>query len=180
MGYAKLWKEFIKGNKKALALVFQGFYEELFNYGKKLTGSKNLAEDGLQDLFLKLWINREKLPEIDNHKAYLFTSLRNLLIDSLRWQSRFLNILEINGNDLFEIEFSIEDILIRKQVDMEVREKLLDAMNKLSSRQKEAIYLRFFEGLEFETISSIMEINIQSVRNSIHRGIMALREIELN
>ena len=83
MGINKLWESFIKGDKKALALLFQRYYEELFNYGKKLTNSKNITEDCLQDLFLRLWINREKLPEIKNLKAFLLTSIRNQLIDYL-------------------------------------------------------------------------------------------------
>lgn len=176
MGNNKLWDNFIKGDKKALAELFQYYYEELFFYGKKLSGSKRICEDCLQDLFLKLWINRSKLPEIKNLKAYLFTSYRNLIIDCLRWQNRFVD----NESDLYTkhpIEFSVEDILIREQVTLETHKNILIAINKLTDRQKEAIYLRFFDGLSFESIAQIMDINVQSVRNFIHRGIIALKEI---
>ena len=176
MGNNNLWDNFLKGDKKALALLFQVHYEELFSYGRKLSGSKNLTEDCLQDLFLKLWINREKLPEIKNLKAFLFTSYRNLIIDCLRWQQRFVNH-ESNTNTNLHIEFSAEDILIRKHVDLEAREVMLNTLNRLTERQKEAIYLRFFDELSFESIAQVMDINVQSVRNCIHRGIQALREI---
>lgn len=176
MSNTKLWSNFTKGDKKALAILFHEYYDELFNYGKRLSNSKNIAEDCLQDLFLKLWVNRKKLPTPKNLKAFLLISLRNLIIDTLRFQQR-LTQLKNNTHDILQIEFSVEDILIKKQLDFETREFILKALNQLSSRQKEAIYLRYFDGLDIENIATVMDINIQSARNCIHRGILSLRQI---
>ncbi len=55
----------------------------------------------------------------------------------------------------------------------------IKALNELTSRQREAIYLRYFEELEFETIAIIMETNVQSVRNTIYRGMEVMRDFML-
>ena len=57
--------------------------------------------------------------------------------------------------------------------------KITEALNNLSSRQREAIYLRYFEELDFDTIAIIMDMNVQSVRNTLHRGLQAMRNLML-
>ena len=176
--HKNLWHKFIQGDRKSLAIIFKKFYEELFNYGLKLTGSDNITEDSLQELFFKLWKNRNHLTEVNNLKSYLFAAYRHTVYDNLRWykNDRFS---EKSVEDIFIVEFSVEDIIIKDQIDTETRNILLNALNSLSPRQKEAIYLRYFENLDFATISSIMQVNIQSVRNFIHRGILSLKELNI-
>ena len=63
--------------------------------------------------------------------------------------------------------YSHEDFLITDQVTDTVRLNVIEALNKLKPRQREAIYLRYFEELDFDIIAQVMEMNIQSVRNVI-------------
>lgn len=172
----KLWQEFLTGDKRSLALIFKAFYEKLYQYGVKLTGSESITEDSLQELFFKLWKNRDRLKKVDNLQAYLFISYRHTVYDNLRWFNNGSFVNKSMDEVLF-VEFSHEDFLIREQVDATIRERLLAALNSLTSRQREAIFLRYFEQLDFESISGIMGVNVQSVRNFIHRGILALREL---
>lgn len=177
MFFNNLWQNFIKGDKKALATIFRCFYEDLYNYGFKITRSKDITEDGLQDLFLKLWKSRENLANVENIKAYLFTAIRRVLIDNLRWHNRYIEAEKYTES--LEIEFSAEDLIIKNQFDAEIKNNLINALNKLSARQKEAIYLRYFDNLDFDNIASVMEINVQSVRNLIHRGLLTLRDLNI-
>ena len=78
---------------------------------------------------------------------------------------------------MFQVTYSHEDFLINGQINEENRIKVTTALNKLTSRQREAIYLRFFENLNFETIAQVMEMNIQSVRNLIHRAMQLMRDL---
>jgi RNA polymerase sigma factor (sigma-70 family) len=79
----------------------------------------------------------------------------------------------------FEITYSHEDFLIAQQVTEETRLKVIEALNKLTVRQRETIYLRYFEDFDFETIAIIMEMNVQSVRNLLFRGMKVLRDLLL-
>lgn len=171
-----LWEKFLKGDKKAFTQVFDKYYDELYNYGLKLVNQNYIVEDSLQELFLKLWKNKEKLKPVASLKPYLFKSFRYQLIDNINYSKRFEN-LEEQSQEIFDIEFSAEDFFITHQTEKENREKLTNALNQLTKNQREAIYLRFFENLGFEEIAVILSINVQSVRNSIHRGMKTLRDL---
>lgn len=173
-----LWKSFLQGNKEALATIFLLFHDDLFRYGLKLAGNNDLVEDSLQDLFLQLWKNRQNLKPVDNLKPYLFKSFRNHIIDNIELQNPVVHI-EIDFEHPFEVTYSPEDFIIQQQVSEENQFKIAEALNNLSSRQREAIYLRYFEDLDFDMIAIIMDMNVQSVRNTLHRGLQSLRNILL-
>jgi RNA polymerase sigma factor (sigma-70 family) len=173
-----LWKSFLQGNKEALATIFLLFHDDLYRYGLKLAGNNNLVEDSLQDLFLQLWKNRQNLRQVDNLKPYLFKSFRNHVIDNVELQNPVTHI-EIDFEHPFEVTYSPEDFIIQQQVTEEYQLKIAEALNNLSSRQREAIYLRYFEDLDFDMIAIIMDMNVQSVRNTLHRGLQALRNLML-
>lgn len=177
MEYQILWKRFINGDKEALSLIFRTYFDDLFSYGLKLTPNREIVEDSMQDLFYKLWKNRNNLDQKNNIKAYLFKALRHHILDNLCWKNRFENISDLH-DELFEIQFSHEDFLISEQLNQETRDKLIEALNNLTKSQREAIYLRYFKNYDFQVIAEIMSINVQSVRNAIHRGLIALREIK--
>ncbi len=174
----KLWEKYLNGDKEALTIIFRLFFDDLFNYGMRLTRNIEIVEDSLQDMFLKLWKNRSNLRIIDNIKPYLFKALRRHIIGNLKWGNHYVNY-DDQPEELFQIEFSYEDFLINSHISQEKREYLIKALNKLTKRQREAIYLRYFEELEFESISEIMSMKVQSVRNSIHRGLVTLREMKI-
>lgn len=171
-----LWKNFLQGNKDALASIFLLVHDELYRYGIKLSGSNDLVKDSIQDLFLQLWKNRDNLRPVDNLKPYLFKSFRNHILDNMEIQNPVVRI-EHDFEHPFEVCYSPEDFIIRQQVSEESRKKIVDALNTLSTRQREAIYLRYFEELDFEAIANIMDMNVQSVRNTMHRGLQALRNL---
>lgn len=171
-----LWREFLEGDKEALSSLFKVLFDDLYGYGMRLTNKYEIVGDSIQDLFLKLWKNREHLNRVEVVRPYLFKALRRQIIDNLRWTSRYINMEEIT-DDFFEIEYSQEDFLVKEQMDKETGEKLVSLLNTLTNRQKEAIYLRYFQGYDFETVSEIMSMNVQSVRNTIHRGLSSLREL---
>jgi RNA polymerase sigma factor (sigma-70 family) len=173
-----LWQNFLQGDKEALSGIFLDVHDDLFRYGIKLSGNENLVKDAIQDLFLKLWKNRSNLKPVENLKPYLFKSLRNHIIDSLELSKPVVRI-EDHPEYLFEIVYSGEDFMISNQVTEETRNKVIEALNRLMPRQREAIYLRYFEELDFDTIATVMDINIQSARNTLHRGMVALRDLLL-
>lgn len=172
------WYLFLQGDKTALSEIFLNHYDDLYNYGFKLFGNADIVEDSIQDLFLKLWKNRKKLQSIHAIKPYLFKSLRNQILDNLElikpWKS-----IENDDETMFQVIYSHEDFMVDNQIKEEISLRVITTLNKLSGRQREAIYLRYFENLEFETIGQIMNMNIQSVRNNIHRAMKLMRDMML-
>lgn len=171
----QLWQQFKQGNTQALERIFLIFYDDMFAYGLKLARNEELVKDCIQNLFYKLWKNRENLDSIKLIKPYLFKSLRHTIGDELEADSRKRKIYYEHRYE-YEVVFSREDFLISEQNSKEQSDRLIAALNKLSSRQREAVYLRFFEGLDYEKIAEIMTINTQSVRNLIHQSFKILKE----
>ena len=170
------WKLLLDGNKDALSQIFLNFHDDLFNYGMKLAADSNLVKDAIQDLFLKLWKNKANLDSVQVIKPYLLKSLRHHIQDSLELRKSH-QFVEHDTASVFEMVYSHEDFLINQQVTEEVSRKVIKALNQLTPRQREAIYLRYFEELDFTTIGEVMEMNVQSVRNIIHRGMLIMRDL---
>lgn len=172
------WQQFLEGTQQALSDIFLFHHDDLFRYGLKLTGNQEMVKDCIQDLFLKLWKNRRNLQMVNSVKPYLFKSLRNHLIDSIGLLKPNVPMSD-EIEDHLEIIYSHEDFLIHNQVTEEIRQQVIAALNKLTKRQREAIYLRYFEELDFETIANLMDMNLQSVRNTLSRAMMLLRDLML-
>lgn len=164
------------GDQAALSQIFLEFHDDLFNYGMKLSANDDIVKDSIQDLFLKLWKNRQNLDKVKVIKPYLFKSLRHHIFDSIELR-KSLRLTDEESNRAFEVVYSHEDFLIDEQINTETRDKVIQALNQLTPRQREAIYLRYFEELEFSTVAQVMEMNVQSVRNTIHRGMQVMRDL---
>lgn len=79
-------------------------------------------------------------------------------------------------NGEFEVTFSHEDFLIALQTTEEQSEALARSLNYLPARQREAIFLRFYEGLNYEKVAEVMNLNVQSVRNLIYQSLKTIKE----
>ncbi|MBK9744630.1 MAG: sigma-70 family RNA polymerase sigma factor [Saprospiraceae bacterium] len=124
---------------------------------------------------MQIWQRRESLGSTDSIIKYLCVTLRRELIRRVE-KSRNTVEYEVNENKESTFSLSAEDMLIGDEMSSENQENIKTALSKLSSRQKEAIYLRYFEEMEYEEICDVMEINYQSVRNLISKGIIEMRQ----
>lgn len=171
--HQKLWDAFLKGDNEALANLFETFSNSLFDYGSRFSLDERLIEDCIQDLFVKLYSNRNSLSYVNNPQFYLFKSLKNTIINTLAKNQRYVYV---SPEDLpFHTEYKTPNESEVEPMPVEVYEKLLSILNTLTDRQKEAIYLRYQEGMTYDEISQLLNIKYQSTRNLIHRTIEKIR-----
>jgi RNA polymerase sigma factor (sigma-70 family) len=154
--------------------VFTIHFNSLYNYGMKISRNRELVEDCIQELFFRIWKNNINLKAISNPKSYLLKGLRHQIMNTIALKNNHPEKADIL--ETITIEFSHEDLYIQNQSEEEIRKKVLSAINRLSEKQREAIYLRYFEELSYEEIAQIMTINLQSAKNDVQRGIKTLRE----
>jgi RNA polymerase sigma factor (sigma-70 family) len=171
---AELWAAFRGGNLEALAVLFEAHYAALFSYGLKLTGDEEMVKDGIQQLFQKLLQRPGQVAAVQLVKAYFFTALRRHLGDETKRRRRSFSLLNAYA-DPFEVTYSHEEFLIAQQSDAAQQARLMGALNRLSQRQREALYLKFFDGFSYEHIAEVMALNTQSVRNLVFNALKALR-----
>lgn len=169
---SEIWDAFRAGNEKSFTHIYNQYVEDLYRYGLKFYNHPHDVKDCIQDLFIKLYNNRANLGSTDNIQLYLFRALKNRLIDLYYSQRSSVSVdeipFEIMGEDGIELGEDWNDIVKRK--------KLQKGMEALTARQKEAIYLRFTKEMQLEEISSLLDMNYQSVRNLIYRSIEKLRK----
>lgn len=171
-----LWSKFLNGDDDVLSLIYLKHSGALFDYGCRFTVDKDLVKDCIQEVFCTLIRTRKNLSETDNVRLYLLKSLKR----------RILREIKNLGNQSLQLtdqDYSF-DIFVAENVDDQLNELdegkrllLTEAMQSLTDRQKEAIYLRFNRGLEYEEISFLLNLNYQSARALIHRAIEKLRDI---
>jgi len=133
-------------DREFLAGIFLKYYSGLYNYGLKISGLRDITKDAIQNLFIQLWNNRKNLTSIEDFRAYLFRGLRNNLLRDLKANGKKLTLDE-NGDQ--QIEFSHEDLLISKEKSLEIGKIVSHSLNKLPTRQKEIIFLRFYNDLSY-------------------------------
>ncbi|MDH7461630.1 sigma-70 family RNA polymerase sigma factor [Chitinophagaceae bacterium 26-R-25] len=168
-----LWERYKSGDQHAFGQLFQRHYPSLFQFGMKITSDSILLEDTIQELFIELWQNK-KQTEVLSVKAYLLKALKYKLMRGLKKK---------NGNatgdlqDDMLFELSHETFLVEQQETEERKKIVLNAFQQLSNRQKEIIYLKFYQNLSYEEVSEIMSINYQVARNLLYQSVKALKKI---
>ena len=171
-----LWQALKRSEKAAFEILLKKYYPIVLNYGVRFYKDKEFVKDCVQDLFIEIWNRREYLADVVSVKSYLLQSIRkNIIRESsrLKW---FREADKISDDHDFDVEFDIETYLISREVENELLQKLRFELDKLTKRQREAIFLRFNQDLSYEEIAIIMDINYRSVVNLIHEAIKAIRK----
>lgn len=172
----KIWQAFKQGDRNALATIFQTHYSALHNYGLRICGEMALTEDCLQDFFIYLFEHRENLSDLNTIRPYLFKSFRRMLLRQMNTsKSKNFSITPIDI-PIPDIQFSKEDLMIAQEVEAFQNTILLEMLNNLPKRQREVIYLRYYNGLNINEIEDIMSISYQGVVNKLHRAIKSLKQ----
>lgn len=175
MDDTQLWQQLKSGDKNALEVIFRNEAEALCKYGKKFTPDKDLIADCLQDLFVELWRTKETIGSTDNIRKYLFVSFRRRLIKDLNKGNK-TQTLDPEVDLKNEISFSVENSWIEQEETTLKSKALSIAISKLSGRQQEILYLKFYSEMEYDQIIEIMDLNYQSARNLVTRALDALRK----
>jgi len=166
------WNSFKQGDREAFDNLFRRHYSLLFQYGSKLCQEQEILEDCIQELFIELWQSPSAKP-IQSVKAYLLKALKYKLYRQLK-TSRTLRPVE-QLEDEMNFVISHEDFIVQEEDRKRSFQQVTNAINRLPNRQKEIIYLKIYQSLEYEEISEVMNINYQVARNLFYQAIKSLR-----
>ena len=171
-----LWESLIHGDESAYSFIYEHFIDDLYGYGKNICTHRTLVEDAIQDVFTDLWKYKSNLASVRSIKAYLLISLRRKILRLLQKEKLFIVHNDKLPEDNFHWENSIQDILIQEQ-DLKIKIKRIEkAMGQLTRRQKEIIYLRYFQDLSHQEIAEMMGLNQRSTYNLVSKAINLLKD----
>ncbi len=169
-----LWDKLRSGDKNALKVIYDNEFRYLFNYGRKIFQKTELVEDSIHDLFVEIWQKHNSLGPTDSIRRYLSTSLRRKIVSELKKQNKSQSVESFDGIP-FDVELAVDEMIIAQELGEEQALKLKNAFEKLTSKQKEILYLRFYQGLDYEQIAEVLDMKYQSLRNAVSRAIKNLR-----
>lgn len=174
MPYCEVLALLQQGEESALSSLMKEFYNDLYNYAYKFAKDDALVKDAIQEVFIDLWQRRHNADKIVSMRFYLLKAIKNTVLKSIEKRKRFLSEPGI-ASSAFESVFDIEKIIIEQQVSEEQAARLRMLLEQLSARQREIIYLTFYQQLTADEIAVLMNISRQSVYNLLHESIQKLR-----
>ena len=137
--------------------------EGLFRVAYALLGAEADAEDALQDLYVKLWNDRDTLDHVHNPRAYSITLLRNLCLDRLRAKRR-------SAARPLEADVAAEGSADARTLEREQRARLVRAIEALPASQRTVVELRLLQGLSYEEIAEKTALSPLSLRVLLARA----------
>jgi RNA polymerase sigma factor (sigma-70 family) len=169
----ELWNSFLAGDDEAFGLLYTMYVNQLYDYGLHFTSDSEWVKDCLQDLFMRLYTHRKRLPAVEHVKVYLYHSLKNRLFNMFKKEIDCCRLEAVDP--VFHVELSAESQLIESERLYEQKKRIALMMENLTPRQREVLYYRFVEELSFEEICRLMQMNYQSARNLLHRTVQKIR-----
>jgi len=174
----EIWMAFDKGDELAFNFIYRTYVKRMFHYGSQITNDGELIKDCIQNIFIYLRRRRSSLGEILCIKAYLFKILNREIVKNLKVEklseSRYDEIKE----EFFLISICPESILIQRENELANKEMVRDALQKLTSRQRQAILLLYEEEMTYKEVAETMEFSdVKSARKIVYRAMATLKEI---
>jgi len=169
------WNSFKEGNWSAYNLLYKAHFKILNNYGYKFTKDISLIEDSVHDLFVNLWTKRTQLGNPVSVKNYLYKALRNIIFRKIKTQTRFVNV-DHDADYPFHFEVSFDHQFIKTESERVMQEQMKNMILTLPPRQREIIFLRFYEGMGYEEIADIMNLNANSTYKLLYKALNKLQD----
>lgn len=173
-GEQRIWSRFLAGEESAFTALMTTYYRPLFRYATRFSRDKEFIKDSIQDLFLYLWERRSSLRADAAVKPYLMASLRRSMYRNLPDSQQFSDADEGRGS--FDFEFSVEEQFIHHETSFQRARHIKHLLETLPRRQKEVVYLKYFQEMEREQIAQVMDIAPQTVSNLLQLALRQLRQ----
>lgn len=159
-----------KGDKKAINLLYDNYANSLYGVILKVTNNEELAQDALQETFVKVWKNSKKY---DSKKAKLFTWLyriaRNTAIDKLRsFNNRFEKEVQIDKSNVY--------ILPTASLNQDVID-LKEHVGRLDEKYQIVLKALFFEGMTQQEASEELDIPLGTIKSRLKIGLRELKKV---
>jgi RNA polymerase sigma-70 factor (family 1) len=160
-----------RGDKTAFSLLFNHYHGYVFAFSRKLTRSDEMANEIVQDIFLKLWIGREKLVDVDSFGAYLNRLVRNHSFNVLRQLAQ-----ELKLKTFYFDESAILEETTTRTLEFKESERILnEAIVTLSKQQRMVYELCHRDGLTYEQAAAQMNISAQTVHSYMKDALKKIR-----
>lgn len=156
------WLKVTQGHQKAFTTLFDAWWEPLFQYAYKTTASTVVAEELVQEMFIHIWCKREQLPEVQSVQAYLFTALKNRILNY--FATRKMTVVAIEAAAELQGTTTASSIIDKK----EAEQQLHAIAAGLPDKMKHVYELHFIHGVSITEIANATGNSSQTIRNQLN------------
>ena len=168
---ASSYRRFLDGDDEGIVEIIRDYKDGLILYINSITGNISVAEEFMEETFVKLVIKKPRFRGKCSFKTWLYTIGRNVAFDSLKKNRN-------NGTDIIEEYHNIPDKenLERDYIKKEQKIVLHKTIGKLNSEYQQVLYLIYFEDFDKDEAAEIMKKSRKQIDNLVYRAKMALKK----
>lgn len=161
-----------RGDRDAFTALFRKYYRDLVLFGGNIVRDQAKCEDIVQNIFFKLWADRENIEIEKSLKSFLIRSVQNSCLDELRHRQ------VIRDHELFTQTFDYYDSLDTENYILysDLEDKLDEAISKLPETYREAFRMSRFDGLKYKEIAQQLKVSERTVEVRVSKALGILRE----
>lgn len=168
---ASSYRRFLQGDENGIVEIIRDYKDGLILYLNSFTQNVCIAEELMEEVFLRLLVTKPRFSARHSFKTWLYTIGRNAAIDYLRRNAKSVNVTAGEMQSVLGEEESLERSYIREE------EKILvhRAMDKLNAKYRQVLYLMFFEDFSTEQIAAVMKKSKRQIENLSYRAKQSLK-----
>ena len=166
-----LVKALKEGNQLAFSIVYKTYAAQTFSLAFKYLLNKELAEDAVQNLFLKLWLKKEEIDETKPINRYLFTMLKNDLINTLRDSKKNIYLLE----DCLSMVLELEDNSQNENLKQEQMNIIQQALEQLSPQRRKVFETKVSGKYSNQKIADKLNLSINTIKFQYSQSLKQIR-----
>ncbi|MBO9729648.1 MAG: RNA polymerase sigma-70 factor [Chitinophaga sp.] len=170
-----LLKKVAEGDEAAFRVLFDQYWDTVYGVAVALTKSAAMADEMAQDVFIKLWLKREKLAGVENFEGYLFMVARNHIFNAFRKKIKtvaFVDHLLADAADTMPATDTPDKHLLCNELEKQVAL----AVEHLSQQQRAIYSLSRHHGLSQEEIANTLHISRHTVKSHMNKALHVIRD----
>ncbi len=164
-------KKIQKGDQEAFEMLFHAYYGNLCLYASKILNNEHMAEEVVQDFFVKLWEKKEQISIDTSIKNYLFKSVKNQCLNFIKH-----NVIKENYIKTKEVDIQQNINYEEHFIEVDLAKKIEESINSLPEKRREIFRLSREEGLKYREIAEKLNISVKTVEAQMGLAIKNLRE----
>lgn len=162
-----------QGDNAAFKALYDKYHRQLYFVAKKYLKDEQLSEDAVQDIFVKVWDTKEELNPNKSIKSFLFTILKNHVLNKIRRHGTRQKVLDYYKKNIHNkiVNTPIDELLFE-----EYKEVFSRAIKQLTPSQREVVKMKMVEKYTNEKIASIRNVSVNTVKTQYYLGSKFVRE----
>ena len=160
-----------RGDTSAFTCLFNQYKDKVYTIAFRITGSDFLAEEAVQDIFMKLWISRNTLPDIECFRAWFNTIIRNHLFTLLKRKAARENREMVFAAHMPFVYNNTDEGILLKETDALIEK----ALYSLPPQQNKVYRLIKVSGMKKEEVASQLNLSTETVKSHLSKAIKNIR-----